>query len=291
MLAEMRTFVLLAEEGSIQRVAERLPLTQPAVTRQIQRLEQALGAELLDRRLKPPGLTPAGVEALSRSRQILAAYGEMQSMAKRAEPEGLLRLGLANGLADDGFASIVSDIRTRFPRVMLRLVTGWSDDLAEQLRRGVLDAAVVLSGETATDDAIRIGQEPLAIIASSSAVSRTRGQAAGLDQQSWILSPEPCDARRRLAAAMARRGHRLHIAAEVQDARLQLALVREGVGLSLMPRRLLAQARPVGIIMLKAHDLDLTLDIQVARSPHLGALAVVVDLMAASLRSLIKAKI
>lgn len=44
MLQEMRTFVLFSQERSIQRVAERLPLTQPAVTRQIQRLEQELGA-------------------------------------------------------------------------------------------------------------------------------------------------------------------------------------------------------------------------------------------------------
>ena len=42
MLEEMRTFVLLAQTGSIARVAEHLPLTQPAVTKQIQRLERAL---------------------------------------------------------------------------------------------------------------------------------------------------------------------------------------------------------------------------------------------------------
>ena len=50
MLDELRTFVLFTEEGSVQKVAQRLPLTQPAVSRQIQRLEQALGVQLLDRR-------------------------------------------------------------------------------------------------------------------------------------------------------------------------------------------------------------------------------------------------
>ena len=134
MLDELRTFVLLAEEGSIQRVAERLPLTQPAVTRQIQRLESVLNLELLDRRQKPPRLTPAGVEVLSRSRDILAAYADLLALGKRTEPDGLLRIGVANGLADDRFAAVISDIRRRFPRVSLRLMTGWSHDLSEKLR-------------------------------------------------------------------------------------------------------------------------------------------------------------
>ncbi|TKB38974.1 MAG: LysR family transcriptional regulator, partial [Mesorhizobium sp.] len=68
MLEELKTLALFAEEGSIQKVAQRLPLTQPAVTRQIQRLEEMLGTELLDRRLKPSRLTPAGVEVLARGK-------------------------------------------------------------------------------------------------------------------------------------------------------------------------------------------------------------------------------
>src|SRR6476620_7522124 len=52
MLDEIRTFVVLAESGSLQRAAERLFLTPSAVTRQIQRLEAALNTPLLDRRVK-----------------------------------------------------------------------------------------------------------------------------------------------------------------------------------------------------------------------------------------------
>lgn len=285
MLDEMRSFVLLAEEGSLQKVAERLPLTQPAVSRQIQRLEQALGADLLDRRMKPPGLTPIGAEVLARSRQILAAYDEMRNLAKRAEPEGLLRLGVANGLADDGFANIVSDIRKHFPRVALHLATGWSDHLAEQFERGHLDAVLLLSRGSARGDVAVVGQEALAIIASSKTTLK-RAQAKSLHGQSWILSPEPCDARSRLASAMARKGYRLNIAAEVQDPRLQLALVRKGVGLSLMSRRLLVSAPPPGITVVQIDGLDLVLDIQVQRSPHLLSLGKVVDMIAERLQTL-----
>ncbi|WP_243288396.1 LysR family transcriptional regulator [Geothrix terrae] len=285
MLDEMRTFVLLAEEGSIQKVAERLPLTQPAVTRQIQRLEQELGVALLDRRLKPSGLTPAGVEALACCREILAAYAGMKNRMGRSEPEGRLRLGVANGLADDGLARIVKDLRRRFPRVSILLTTGWSDDLAERFRRGWLDAAILLSGEAAADGPGPLGHERLAVIASSRSVAKGRGLSDDLGRQAWILSPEPCDARRRLAVEVARHGGRLDLAAEVQDARLQLALVKEGVGWSLMPRRLLARTRPAGIVEVEVKGLDLVLTVTVQRSPYLQGMAKVVDAIVAGVRA------
>lgn len=281
MLDELRTFVLLAEEGSIQRVAERLPLTQPAVTRQIQRLESVLNLELLDRRQKPPRLTPAGVEVLSRSRDILAAYADLLALGKRTEPDGLLRIGVANGLADDRFAAVISDIRRRFPRVSLRLMTGWSQDLSEKLRRGFLDAAVLLAGEKGYAGSTTIGLERLAV------VGPDRPADFGFDitdpdTLAWVLSPEPCEARQMLAAATSARP--LKISAEVQDARMQFALVRQGMGLSVMPERLFEAERPEGIVMVKVPWLNLVLNIQLQRAPHLHRLEIVVDAIAEGLR-------
>lgn len=281
MLTEMRTFVLLDEEGSIQKVAARLPLTQPAVTRQIQRLEETLGVELLDRRKKPPGITPAGRDILAHSRRILAAFDEMRRLGRGAEPRGLLRLGVANGLADDRFAMIATDLRARFPQVSLRLMTGWSAELTERLARGQLDAAVLLSPPQASSGTAPFGHETLAIVAAARQAGELR-RPADLAGRAWILSPEPCDARQRLASAMADFGLPLSIAAEVQDARLQLALVREGAGLSLMPRRLLTD-RPKGIAAANVRGIDLALEIRIERSPHLHTLGVVIDAIATRL--------
>lgn len=282
MLDEMRALVLLAEEGSIQKVARRLPLTQPAVTRQIQRLEQNLGVELLDRRQKPPQFTPAGHEVLRRCREILGAYAELRAVAGRSEPEGTLRFGVANGLADDGFAAIVAATAARFSRVLVRLGAGWSLPMTEQVRRGQLDAAFVLSAETPLEGAVPVGRESLAVIASQDRVTGARGLGA---DQGWILSPEPCGARQALIAVLGRRGQHLQIAAEVQDAGLQLALVREGLGLGLMPRRLLAQRSGLGIGEVGASELELGLDVWLLRSPYLGTLAPVVDFMAERLEA------
>lgn len=278
MIDEMRTLVLLSEEGSIQRVADRLPLTQPAVTRQIQRLEQAWGITLLDRRQKPPLLTPMGRDAVARCRSILAAYDEVRGLGSRPEPAGLLRLGLANGLAEAGLATIVRRMGERFPAVTLRLVGGWSGPLAEEVRRGGLDAAILLATEPGPG---ALGEERLIVIGPSDMPAPETFDA--LAQSRWVLSPQPCDARALLAGAIARTGGTLRIAAEIQDAGLQLALVRDGLGLGLMPERLARRALPDGIKILPPAGFYPRLSVRVERSPHLQDLAGPVDLVTAGL--------
>jgi DNA-binding transcriptional LysR family regulator len=283
MIEELRTFVLFAEEGSIQKVAQRLPLTQPAVSRQIQRLEQALGVQLLDRRQKPPKLTPTGVDVLARSHEILDGFTRLKAIATTPEPEGVFRLGLVNGLAHHSLAEHIAAVIARFPHVSLRLKSGWSADLAEQHRLGLLDAAILLSDRSRFYDADPIGEEELVTIASPALIARGDPQ-----QSSWVLSPEPCDARRRLAGRLAEQGRALLVAAEIEDAGLQMGLVRQGLGLGLFPKRLLDRTKPEGIEPVEVACANLKLDVLMVRSPHLGSMAKVADDLADEIRAFMR---
>jgi len=188
---------------------------------------------------------------------------------------------MANGLADDRVAVLIGDLKGRFPKVTLRLMTGWSDELRQKFDRGLLDAAFILTSQHDRAGGVADEQEPLVIIAPR---SRAADLHAPMDfaRQSWILSPEPCDARGRLAEQLMRHGIPLTVAAEVQDARLQLGLVEQGIGLGLMPRRLLSQV-PAEISEINAPWLDLTLRLEVERSPFLNSLAPVVEFIAVHL--------
>jgi len=277
MLEELRTLVLFAEEGSIQKVAQRLPLTQPAVTRQLQRLEDLLGTTLLDRRQKPPLLTAAGSEALSRARDILASVEALKSFAAQAEPQGVLRIGLAHGLSDAAVAGAIANAATAFAKVSLRLRTAWSAELVDQFERGQLDVAIVLRAPDYEGPGV-LGIERLSVIA----------QAGGTEQHlearspmPWVLSPEPCDARQRLVSAMGKdERRRFAVAAEIQDPAMQMEWVRRGHGLGLMPSRLAARGIPYGLALVDTGDLDLSMRIVALRSPHLNSLAKVADAIA-----------
>src|SRR5262249_39071907 len=93
--------VEFSRAGSIAGAADRLFRTPSAITRQPQRLEAELGAELLDRSTKPLRLNSLGSRVLERARDMLQRTEALRSLASPdAEPHGLLRIGLAHALAE-----------------------------------------------------------------------------------------------------------------------------------------------------------------------------------------------
>src|SRR5437868_7179937 len=101
MLDDLRALVEFAQAGSIAGAAGRLYRTPSAITRQVQRLEAALGAELLDRAVKPPRLNSLGSRVLEHARDLLQRTEALKSVTSTdAEPHGLLRIGLAHPLAE-----------------------------------------------------------------------------------------------------------------------------------------------------------------------------------------------
>src|SRR5512146_3225386 len=118
MLDEMRTFVVLAESGSLQRAAERLCLTPSAVTRQIQRLEAALNTPLLARRVKPGRITREGRAVLDGGRHMLRIMEDLKaSGAKDTEPSGIFRVGLSHALAQPSLVASIQRLTNRFTRL------------------------------------------------------------------------------------------------------------------------------------------------------------------------------
>ena len=129
----MRAFVTVAETHSVSQAARQMFLTQPAVTRRLQRLEHALGRPLVDRRKRPFALTPAGHEVLERCRRILHSVREVQSAMRRdGAPAGELRIGVAHALTELTLTEPLDLVRKQFSKVDLRLTTGWSRPLLEQ---------------------------------------------------------------------------------------------------------------------------------------------------------------
>ncbi|HEX7115453.1 MAG TPA: LysR family transcriptional regulator [Steroidobacter sp.] len=285
MLDEMRALVVLAEEGSIQRAARRICLTQPAVTRQIQRLEQMLGVALLDRRQKPPVLTPAGLRTVDRCRAILAAVSELKASTRSDVPEGVLRIGIIHPLADSSFAPIVGNLREHYPKVSLRLHGGWSSTLLEQLERGMLDAAVVLADPIGDDGNGVIARDHFNVVAGKTLGLESAIDLEELEHHGWVLSPEPCTARAALASALKANGRALRVTAEVQDSSLQLALIGQGLGLGFFPSRYAAVANAAGLDMLEIPQLRCPFIIRMARRSDLRSLEPVVDRLQAEMRA------
>jgi DNA-binding transcriptional LysR family regulator len=244
---DVRTFVAVAEARSVSRAARDLHLTQPAVTRRVQRLETSLGVTLCDRRRRPFTLTAAGRAALERCRRVLRAVRDVHTAADNGAPPGEIRIGVAHALTELTLTEPIDRLRRSFPRVALALATGWSRDLLERVRAGALDAAVILLPAAerlpAGLDAVAVGRERLVVVEPRrTGRARARG-LAGLDGTGWVLNPDGCAARAMLERALHGARVRMRVAVETYTYELQLALVARGRGLGLVPARVLARSR------------------------------------------------
>jgi len=240
---DLRTFVTVAETRSVSQAARQLFLTQPAVTRRLQRLETALGSPLVDRKRRPFALTPAGHQVLERCRRVLHSVREVQeAIAGDGVPAGELKVGVAHALMEIALTRPLDFIRKKFPRVDIRLTTGWSRVLLDRVRAGSLDAAVILLPEEdvlpAGIQGVAVGKEQLVVVAPKEKAVRRR-KAEDLRGVHWILNPEGCGARSNLQRALQRHNVEMHVALETYNYELQLNLVARNRGWSLVPSRIL----------------------------------------------------
>lgn len=143
-LRHFRAFVVVAEEGNVGRAAARLFITQPALSRQLQQLEQHLGVTLLDRVPKGVELTEAGRELLEKARIALEAAEDALTIGRPAEPAGRLAVGLAVAGSRDRWYGLAEAFAERHPQVDVELHTALSELLQRQVADGALDVAIVL---------------------------------------------------------------------------------------------------------------------------------------------------
>jgi DNA-binding transcriptional LysR family regulator len=245
---DVRAFVAVADAGSVSRAARDLHLTQPAVTRRLQRLESSLACALLDRRKRPVRLTPAGQAALERCRRLLNDIREVRAAAADGGPAAEeIGIGVAHALTEFTLTEPVGALRRKFPNIALRLSTGWSRDLLERVRSQALDAAVILlpRGERLPAEVAGkgVGKDRLVVVASRRGHPAPVRSIQDLAGAQWILNPGGCAARAALRHALLRAKIDLVVAVEAYNYELQLALVARNRGFSLVPERILARSR------------------------------------------------
>lgn len=145
-IRQLRYFVAVAEELSFRRAAERLHITQPPLSRQIAALEAALGIGLLERDTQRVRLTPAGELALREFRQLLRRFEE--SMARiaveRPTARQRLRIGVLWWADLSGFAHFEQKLARTAGIAVIEPVVGQTVELIEQLRRGEIDATMLV---------------------------------------------------------------------------------------------------------------------------------------------------
>jgi DNA-binding transcriptional LysR family regulator len=136
----LRAFIAVAEEQGFTRAAERLHLTQSAVSAQIKRLELQAGCELLTRSTRSVSLTPHGEILLEYARNILSLHDDAQArLGTVRRIGGQLRIGLSEGFLGPWLAELLRRFVAEHPAVEMSLQIGIPATLMEGMRAGHLD--------------------------------------------------------------------------------------------------------------------------------------------------------
>lgn len=244
--ALLRAFLLLAETRSFTRTAERLGRTQPAVTLQLRRLEEALGRRLLVRDRRRVTLTREGEALLPLAREVLALVEQAAARIAGDEAAGEVHFGSPEDFATAFLPAILARFVETHPAVRLSTACELTRRLIEGVEGGGYDLAVIKQAPGRLHPGARpVWREALVWVAAEGA--RPPPREAGLR---LVLSPAPCVYRERATEALSAAGRGFEVVYTSPSLAGAAAAVRAGLGITVLPRTLV----PPGLAPLPARS-------------------------------------
>ena len=144
-LREMKYFLAVAREENISKAAEYLFITQPSLTRQIQKMEQEVGRPLFLRKGRKMLLTETGKLLRKRAEEIVALYEKAESeWSDLSELTGEVYIGGGESYGMTVLAEIIREIREEHPFIKIHLYSGDMADVSEKLDKGLIDFGLLM---------------------------------------------------------------------------------------------------------------------------------------------------
>jgi DNA-binding transcriptional LysR family regulator len=268
-LRHLRYFVAVGEEEHFRRAAERLHVVQPALTRQIQQLEEEIGCALFERLKRGVRLTEAGKTFLEEARRLLS---ELERSIDRTRlvaqgKVGRLRIGFADSATYSGeLPALLHDFRASWPDVRVELFPSSSIATGEQVCAQEVDVGFVYVLPThlraLKTHSIRVEPLVLALPHTHPLVTCKRVRLGDLQGEPFVWFPREMNplAYDSVLATCHAAGVTLNIVQEGNNPTTMLSLVAGGIGLS-FTQQSAEKRKPDSVVLRKVEDLRLTLEL------------------------------
>lgn len=239
-LKRLKTFVLVAELGSLSRAAKVIGATQSFISREITQLETLWGDKLFDRTGRGMALTQFGLHVLPQAQQLLRYAQELDTSVhdNAGIVSGDVRIGIIPSLARRIIVDLFSTLQVAAPGVRLFVVEEFTGHLEELLASGQIDMAVmnryhrsVLPGEDVLGfvDSHLIGRADLPLM------RQPRVSFRELDNLPLVLPPRPNGLRTLLDNTARQLGIRLNVVVEVNTQAAMTRIAATGRAFSFLP--------------------------------------------------------
>jgi DNA-binding transcriptional LysR family regulator len=240
-LQELQAFVAVAERSSFRAAAEDLHLSQPALSRRIEKLETILGARLLDRTTRHVALTNVGRVFLEHTR---AALAELESamlgvVDLATQLSGLVSVACVPSAAYYFLPSVLREFAARYPRIRVRVIDEGANTVLNAVISGRADFGINFIGTQETDVEFKaIFKEDFVLAARKDHPLSSRKSVTWEDLAGERFMTVDKDSGNRLLidAALAKSGKRSQSAFEVSHVLTLLGMVEAGLGVAAVPQ-------------------------------------------------------
>ena len=241
----MQYAVMLSEVGSFSQLAEKLNISQPALSKQILSLEKELGVVLFDRNVTPIALTGAGEYFVREAKELLYKEDNLQKSMEqfKSGEKGTLTIGITPFRSAYLIPRIVKKIREKFPNVKIKLVEEGSEVLRKDATDGKFDFAIVnLPVDEAVLDVTLIEPDKLALVVPREIIEKcpklmgkTKVDFADLGELPFVAVGANQEMRVLFEKLCAKTGVRPEIVTEVVGLTTAWEMALTGVGATLLP--------------------------------------------------------
>lgn len=236
-LTQLQVFLMVVETGNFTRAAERLYMTQSAVSHALATLERELGIVLLERHRTGVTVTAVGEQVLRQARRIVeAAEGIRQATAAaRGGATGKLRIGSFPSVSKEVLSPLLNSFRRRYPGIEVTLVEGTDREVYDWLVACAVDLSVVTLPQARVMTIPLASDEMVAVLPTDHRFAKNATihiEQIGTDP--FIMSKGGCEPL--IRAIFERVGCAPQVAFEASETRAVLALVEEGLGVTMVPR-------------------------------------------------------
>ncbi len=237
---QLEMFRAVAEEGAFTRAAERLHVSQSAISRQLQLLEQELGTMLLRRTGRGVSLTAHGELLLSAANRINREIQDAVSQISDtlALQRGLLSLGGGMTVSLYILPKLLKKFRSLYRNVDLRITTGESDLLLKLLRTGQVDLALLTLPIVAADLQVQpvLKEEMVVVTSGNHPLTRIRTvEARNLRRYPFVLFESGSNTRKVLDEFLLEEQSPVNVVMETENVEIIKAMVASGLGVTLLP--------------------------------------------------------
>ena len=252
----LRVFRIVAEELSFTRAAERLFLTQPAVTMQIKNLEEDIGLRLFDRTGQKIALTVAGRTLLAYACTIaeLCAEAEQKLAALKGETRGQLALGASTTIAQYLLPRLAGDFLAAFPAIQLSILSGNTAEVVGALLEGRIGLGLIEGppGRSDVRCTTFVEDEILLVVPPSHEWAAVGSVDSAALKEARIILRERGSGTRQVVEDALRKARldvkKLHIALDLDSTESIKSAIAAGIGIGFVSRWALGKEVALGLL-------------------------------------------